>query len=501
VPINAVCPECQNHFRLHEQMVGKTMRCTVCQEVFVVQPAPPGGPPRPAMGEQSPPIDTPPRTRTDAPPVVSRSGNVSDFVQVLTDVSSAAPPVPPAPAPARSREVTWSDKVKAPTPGDFPWDEAPRPQPKTGPKEITWSPDLAAPRPRPEPPARPPEEPEVTLEPLDREPTQALPPPKKKRARSLLIALVALVAVGLGAGGFFLFRYINLAPERLHAAARADYEANNFKPAQDKYDQFVREYPDHELAPEARFFGKLSALRLATTSLTSREDPEPGMKLWSEFVESLKDPQVGQFGEKGRFNIDVHQTGSKLLEDVVAKAKAVFNQDTPDESETWLNHATALDEVLERFRPEEIARPDGLIRDMTALRGQIETARHRLAGLNRIDAVMADGSDEKMQEAQQLALELGLLNDPGFKDRFEKRERSVQEKRFTSRSRSRSRPRPSRTTGSQACFSFHASMKRIPAHSRDKVPSFIAWLAASSTPWTRPADGYSGPPAPASTRT
>src|SRR5690242_2409615 len=95
VPITAVCPECQNHFRLQEAMVSKSMRCPVCQEVFVVQPAPAGGPP-PADMEKAPPAAGPPRTRTDAPPVVSRSGNVTDFVPVLTDVSAVRPAQPPA---------------------------------------------------------------------------------------------------------------------------------------------------------------------------------------------------------------------------------------------------------------------------------------------------------------------------------------------------------------------------------------------------------------------
>ena len=41
VPINAVCPECQNRFQLQEGMLGKSMGCPNCQEVFIVKDAGP----------------------------------------------------------------------------------------------------------------------------------------------------------------------------------------------------------------------------------------------------------------------------------------------------------------------------------------------------------------------------------------------------------------------------------------------------------------------------
>src|SRR5215208_4489010 len=109
-------------------MVGKSMRCPVCQEVFVVQPAPGGDPAPPPAGEKAPAPDSPPRTRTDAPPVTSRSGNVTDFVPVLTDVSTVRPVAPPGPPvpPAKPRESVWSDKIKPPAAPEFPWDEGPR---------------------------------------------------------------------------------------------------------------------------------------------------------------------------------------------------------------------------------------------------------------------------------------------------------------------------------------------------------------------------------------
>src|SRR4051794_30329232 len=155
VPINAVCPECKTRFRLQDAMAGKLMRCTACQEMFTVFDAGPDGTPAPPVPDKAPPADTPPRTRADAPAVVSRSGNVSDFVQVIRDVAPAAPPrtaVPPPPvvaappAPVKPREAPWVEKgLKPPPAADFPWDDGGKPKAKAGPKEIAWAPDVQPP--------------------------------------------------------------------------------------------------------------------------------------------------------------------------------------------------------------------------------------------------------------------------------------------------------------------------------------------------------------------
>jgi len=238
VPINAVCPECQNRFRLQDAMLGKVMRCPVCHEAFVVRdaggPAPASAPP--TTVEKPPDSDAPARPRTDAPPVVSRTGNVGDFVPVIKDVAPVQPPRPAAPppatppAPAKPREPTRADKIPPPRPEDFPWESGPRakPAPKPRPKEITWSPDLDPLDHRTPPaPAAPDyeadgdwegdvEEPEY--DDAERPPPAPPAPPRKRRRVALLVTLIAFSLAAIGAGTYFLVKYINEAPQRLHDA-------------------------------------------------------------------------------------------------------------------------------------------------------------------------------------------------------------------------------------------------------------------------------------------
>ena len=429
MPINAVCPECQNRFRLHDGMLGKSMRCTVCHEVFIVKEGP--APPKSAGGEKPPAAEPPgpPRTRTDAPPVVSRSGNVSDFVPVIQDVTPLAPPrpTPPPVQTPKPRPPAWPDKIKPPTAAEFPWEEGPKVKPKS-PKEVTWSPDLDLPRPIEEPaPERFEPEVEETYAPVATEPIR---PPKKKLHKLLLIALIAFVVVGLGTGTFFAVRYYSFAPERMFEAGRKNYEEGNFPQAQSQFEKLVAEYPNNRLVTEARFLAELSRLRHLVSSVMSREEPKAAIDEWNKFVTRIQqDEEFGQFAAKGRKDVDVWQAGTKLLEDVFAKAEKSFNQDSPDESETWLNQAAAIDQGLDRFRPEDVPKPEKLLADMSTLRGKIAAARVRLTDLAKAKEILGtEGDEERRDAAERFAKSRGLDRDPAFIAILAQAERKVQEK-------------------------------------------------------------------------
>src|SRR4051794_20516405 len=453
VPINAVCPECKTRFRLQDAMAGKLMRCTACQEMFTVFDAGPDGTPAPPAPEKAPPAESLPRTRVDAPAVVSRSGNVSDFVQVIHDVSPAAPPRPapvpppapvatPPPVPVKPWEAPWAEKgIKPPTAADFPWDEGGKPKAKAGPKEIAWAPDV-------QPPSVPPPLPPVDLEPMvdvdeldgpEREHDNdqyarrtrpesdrlAVPARQRKKGRKLILwSMVAFIVVALGFGGYFTVRYINDAPERLMKAANDEYKGRNWDQARKLYEQLAREHPSHPLAPKAKFLAELTALRQATTSVMSRTNPQPGIDEWKKF---MANPALAEFGAKGRFQGDVWDAGTKLEEDVLARANDTFNADNPDESDRWLSEATELDRAVDRFRDEEVPKNDRLGASLAELRGKIESARVVLAQLAELNKFAGEGPDAQ-ERFDQEAMRLGLSKHPAVIARRAEREQQIQSK-------------------------------------------------------------------------
>jgi outer membrane protein assembly factor BamB len=451
-------------------MLGKSMRCPSCQEVFIVKDAGPDAAP-PTTPEKPPASAGPPRTRTDAPHVVSRTGSVTDFVPVIRDVSAAVPPSPPRPtapppaaAPPRPQEPPRSDKVKPPKPSDFPWeegpkrptvspsappsradkpkapptadfpwDEGPKPKPKpSAPKEITWSPDLQVPAPAAIESAAIETETEspIELEPAVEEESEAPPavvrPPKKHGRRAILLVLLAFVLTGLGTGGYFLWRYINLAPERYFAAAKKEYDAAQYDQARSLFQKVATEYPEHDLAPEARFFSELSLLRHTVSLLGSKEDPQPGLNQWKGLLKSLEDPNIKPFGTKQKFALDVWEAGIRLVENMSAKAAAVFNDEAPEESEKWLAEAENALKTLEQFRPDDATVPESIGKEIAALRKRMNEARDRLAKLKELEKAIGDGSDENVNKADELAKVLGMAKDPGYQRLKEEKERQIQ---------------------------------------------------------------------------
>lgn len=398
-------------------MAGKLLRCTACQEMFTVRDV------GPEPGEKAPAAD-PPRTRVDGPGVVSRSGNVSDFVPVLRDVTAATPPRTTArPRPEQT--------VKPPTAADFPWDEGGKPKASPAPKEVTWSPDVLPPAAAPPPPIdlQPVVESEEPLSPADGEDeahSDRLPVPRRNRGRKLILwSMVAFIAVALGAGGYFLVRFINAAPERLMAAGKADYEKRNWDQARRQFDKLAEDHPSHRLAPEAKFLSGLAALRQATTNMMSRSDPQPGLSEWQKM---MADPTLPEFGAKGRYAVDLWQAGTKLEEDLLAKASDVFNSDDPSEAEKWLNAAAALDADVDRFRDDDVPKSETVARGLADLRGKIAAARTRLDKVASLEPFAGQGTDDDIVRYELEAKRRGLLDDPAVKTRIEELHRRLEAK-------------------------------------------------------------------------
>ena len=346
---------------------------------------------------------------------------------------------PRRPSPRNRGKSPWVEKgLKPPTAADFPWDEGGKPKAKTGPKEIAWAPDV-------QPPTAPPPvdlEPMVDVDDLDgpeqenedepspRRPRpdsdRIAPParPRKTGRKVILWSMVAFIVVALGFGGYFTVRYINDAPERLMKAADDEYGRRNWDQARKLYEQLAREHPSHRLAAQAKFLAELSALRQATTSVMSRTDPSAGIAEWNKF---MANPALGEFGAKGRFQTDVWEAGTKLEEDVLAKAADTFNADNPDESEKWLTEAAELDRAVDRFRDEEVPKNERLAAGLAELRGKIDSARVVLAQLAELKKFAGAGPDA-LERFDQEAMRLGLSKHPAVVARRAEREQQIQSK-------------------------------------------------------------------------
>lgn len=382
MPINAVCPDCENRFQLQESLLGQSVRCPFCKTVFVVTANASKltfeAVPQPA----APDPGTPTRPRADAPAANYRTGAVTDFVQVID--AASAKPVKAAPVVQK-----WSPDVAPP-----------------GPTETTWSPDMDLPGGRPSQAVVEPSAPEY--------PRESVPKPRKKHRGRLLAGLIVFTLCCVAGGGYFLKRYMAFAPERLYAAGKKEYEDTHYEQARRLFDKLANEHPDHPRAAEARFFGPLAGLRNAVSSVMNKTDPTPAIGQWDQFQGVIADPALAPFADKNRFGIDVWQTGTRLIEDTLAKGNEVFNRDDPTDSDVWLQQAARIEAMLERFRPDDASKPEAISRELTALRQKIDGSRARATVLKDIRGLLAEPDDDRLQQAKQVAMSKGLDADDGY---------------------------------------------------------------------------------------
>ncbi|WP_157369518.1 PQQ-binding-like beta-propeller repeat protein [Zavarzinella formosa] len=401
MPINAVCPECENRFQLQESLLGQSMRCPFCKTVFVVtanaskltfKPVPEAKPPE--GGNNT-------RPRADLPETNYRSGSISDFVQVV-EGSSAKPLVGKIEKSAPT-ERKWTPDPDQVTRETFPLAT-------DGPTEMKWSPDMELPGAKREPSR----EIDLPAPPTTNYTRQAIPKPVKKHRGRILAGLIVFTLCCVAVGGFFLKQYLDFAPERLYAAGKKEYDDTHYDQSRRLFDQLAKEYPDHPKATEARFFGPLAGLRNAVGSVMNKTDPAPAIGQWDQFQGLIADPALAPFAEKNRFGIDIWQTGTKLVEDTLSKGNDVFNRDDPADSDKWLQEATRIEAMLERFRPDDAPKPESVTRELVALRQKIDGSRVRADALKDIHGLLTEPDDESLQRARQAATARGIEKDDGY---------------------------------------------------------------------------------------
>ena len=83
----------------------------------------------------------------------------------------------------------------------------------------------------------------------------------------------------------------------------------------------------------------------------------------------------------------------------------------PDAAEKWLNDAAAVENDLDRFRPDELSDPPRLKASAVALRTTIEVARARLAKIAAAEKFAGD-TDEALQRYIDETRRLGIEREP-----------------------------------------------------------------------------------------
>ena len=433
--INVVCPHCETRLNLQKELLGKSIRCPICLDIFLVEEtAAPAVAGEPTTDEKPPVDDKPVVARTDAPEPSYKTGTLVDFIQVLP--GEAVPPAarkkkpepihrpierteprePAAPAPT---EVAWSPGIEPPGFTSVP-DPPPRvaepplpiekPPLEAAPVEFKWT---EATDPFAETPAPPP-----TLTPPPKTvPAKADPVarrPRKKRSRlAVLIVLVAVIAGGLGLGGYFYNRHLEATPERLYTKAKKEYEAKNYEPARKLFDELATEHQDSPYTAEAKFFRELCALRGAVYSVTVRSDPANAQAQLKKFLTAIDDPVLQPFAEPKKFQVDIWETVLKLTEDVTGKGGDLFNRDKPDDALPWHQQAAELGKVVERFHPKDLDR-ENIYAQINGLMTKIENARGRLILLAELKTILADPDDSQIVDARRRIDEAGYAGDSAF---------------------------------------------------------------------------------------
>jgi outer membrane protein assembly factor BamB len=423
VTIPVDCPHCETRFQLSPELIGKSMRCPECREVFVVQSA-------------ATPVEVPP-TVLSTEFVEEPVSDERPFERVETDDFARPEPVREdlAPDPVHNPPtlVPFDDPVNnpptlAPLPDDpqnpptlMPLPDDVRsaksiPTAKSlptaplvpGPREVAWS--GAAP-----PPAGPARAPSASLDDDDQ------PFIRRRRRRTwpkLVLAGVAFaLIVSFAATGIGVYRYVRISESNLAQEAEDAYKDGNYPVAQKKYEELLERFGDGSNGDKYRFFAGLSGTQAAVGAVTARENPGPALKAFHQFVGEYGESPLAQ-PETG-YGADVVQAGRRLAETVGDHAGDKLKSFRDDRKK--LDDLTAAEQavgvgrrlldVLEKFRDKEAG-------DFASLRGRYDgleksfaAERHRLDVLAPFRDLASDPSSTRIEEFQTALKDNKLTDD------------------------------------------------------------------------------------------
>jgi outer membrane protein assembly factor BamB len=403
VRIQVSCVECESQFFLEESLRGKSVKCPVCAEIFTV-------PVVQTLGEQPEPTpeNSPQSAANFSSPSVAEEGpaQMMDWSETLSEVPTSPPKTRP--------KTTFTEEPAI---------------------ETEWRPDIESP-----PPAKSltslSEEPisitEYTAEDTPPAIDSPFAPPSSKKGKTyskLILMFLLVILMGITAtGGYLFWKYQQGAPNRLWADAQEAYSKGQFEQSRKLYNDFVVNYPNDPRAEEGRFFVELSALRGVIGSVLAKNDPNPGLIRWREFLKIVQTPEMAPFVNPSRFGVDVWQTGEKLLEDLIQKGEEVFHPDQPQDSEKWSKEIETVLREQEPFRPKEVP-PSDLFKDrLTQLKGKITGAYARLQNLNQLQELLKEVDENTLSQARDFVALRQLNNDPSAQQLIETAEKQLQGK-------------------------------------------------------------------------
>jgi hypothetical protein len=382
VTIVVICPHCDTKFNLQPELVGKSMRCPnlECRQVFVVKDQPrPIEPPAPLPPE---PVPEPPRpaakpsaprdTRSKKPRPVEKPAIVD------ADIVEAAVVVPP--------------KVK----------------------ELVWSEDAAVPPPKTKKPVRP-----EMIEEEDDLPIIPRRKKKKNRGPLILIGMVVVLFLLVGFGALYILRFQDLSQARLVKQAEEEYKKPDYAAAAKSYEKLAAEYPDDDEAPKYKFFASMCEMQVVVRGLTNRENPEPALAKFQEFVKAHKDSPFAKH-TSGRSG-DILDAGKKLQEDILAHAQDRVKAYQADRSKSdeleRADRAIAMGRglltELEQFRSPEDPPFDAQRKEFDRVEAEMKRERARTAALAQAAAKLQKSlSDRLIQEVEADLTAARFLEDP-----------------------------------------------------------------------------------------
>jgi outer membrane protein assembly factor BamB len=180
------------------------------------------------------------------------------------------------------------------------------------------------------------------------EPTYAQPS-KRRRARWMVITLMAMVVVILTGTGVFLFNTMAATENKRLKAAQKDYAEGKYLAASEKFDELRTKYPKSERADSYDFFASLGDVRDQVYRTSA--DPEEALKALRQFTKGRAGDPLLQIQENSK---DIWQTYMRSIEDVSALAQQNLRGEVHfDVARRLLSEAQKALEEAKPFAPKE----------------------------------------------------------------------------------------------------------------------------------------------------